>query len=523
MDVGAVIVEQLEADGSLRTFRMRPDSAKEMTVAFANEYADVRSGPFHFLNDEDEKIFREGFATCKIRKLTADRFRVVDGRYEFQTSWLGIPTAQSLLSYYALSLPEYAIPENVQFADPRLERPYRQTVIKDTERNRFILYLECRSSHGSFDFKLAVTFRINISEFSSASYGGRDADALPGNEKFYEYRLPQDQRVLVQQFFSDKPTPKRGSADSPPTWEKITAFAFGVIFVIVMLYLSLFVPNPTPTQWFTFRVVLALAAAGVGALLPGLIWVKAPPYVRAGGALALFVLVYWFNPPKIISGSSQLRVPSFGKPYHVVATLTAKGTNIDRQTVPHPLSRDTDKGPHSFYTESNSGPVNSHVDVCPVAESGWEIDPDPYPGFSNGMTDREHVTANGSNYWDVAKLPGGCLRLYCDGRNGSSNVYIANVFVREKRSVPTDSCHAPVTGEIVVGPGDEKQISLDASAATGSCVNASLLTRVEFKDEKGALVATKDVTPEKPETLFDGGLVLQLNSSGLLDIEYKSQ
>jgi MFS family permease len=79
-------------------------------------------------------------------------------------------------------------------------------------------------------------------------------------------------------------------ADGRKNGEKITAFVFGVVFVVVMLYIALYVPNPTETQWFVFRVVLALAAAGVGALLPGLLTVQAPPYVRAGGALPLFVI-----------------------------------------------------------------------------------------------------------------------------------------------------------------------------------------------------------------------------------------
>lgn len=310
--------------------------------------------------------------------------------------------------------------------------------------------------------------------------------------------------------------------------ERIAAFIFGVIFVVVMLYMTWFVPNPTPTQWFTFRVVLALAAAGVGALLPGLISVNAPPYVRAGGALALFVLVFWFNPPKLVSdaqppGNSGLEIPSLGKPYQVSALLTASGTQIEKQTVPHPLSRDTDKGPHSFYTESDGGPVNSHLDVCPAAESGWEIDADPLAGFSYGMTDREHVTANGSHYWDVGKLPGGCLRLYCDGRNGSSNVYIANVFVREKRAVAVDSCHAPVEGKIQVNPGEEKQLSLDGSVARGTCTAVSFQAQVEFRDEKGTLVLSKSLSPGKSEAVFDGRVILQLDTSGLLDVQYRAR
>jgi hypothetical protein len=70
-----------------------------------------------------------------------------------------------------------------------------------------------------------------------------------------------------------------------------------------MLVIAIWLPHPTENQWFIFRVVLALAAGGVGAVIPGLIRVQAPQYIRAGGALALFVIVFWFNPPKIVASA----------------------------------------------------------------------------------------------------------------------------------------------------------------------------------------------------------------------------
>src|SRR5258707_9851452 len=90
-------------------------------------------------------------------------------------------------------------------------------------------------------------------------------------------------------------------------WEKITAVVFGVAFVCVLLVIALFISHPTPFQIFVFRVVLALAAAGLGAIIPGLIQVQAGPFVRAGGAIALFVIVFWFNPPQLLApkGSSE--------------------------------------------------------------------------------------------------------------------------------------------------------------------------------------------------------------------------
>ena len=82
-------------------------------------------------------------------------------------------------------------------------------------------------------------------------------------------------------------------------WEKITGFVFGVTFVTALLSLSVFIPDPTPAQHATFKTILALAAAGVGGILAGTIHVKGSIQkwsVRAGGAIALFVIVFFFTP-----------------------------------------------------------------------------------------------------------------------------------------------------------------------------------------------------------------------------------
>jgi len=87
----------------------------------------------------------------------------------------------------------------------------------------------------------------------------------------------------------------------------ILAFSFGVVFVTVLLVLSVAIQNPTATTFFIFRTVLALAAAGVGAVIPGLLVVHVSKLVRAGGALALFVLVFLVNPPAlVVTADSEL-------------------------------------------------------------------------------------------------------------------------------------------------------------------------------------------------------------------------
>jgi hypothetical protein len=49
-----------------------------------------------------------------------------------------------------------------------------------------------------------------------------------------------------------------------------------------------------------FRTTLALAAGGLGAVIPGTVEVNVKGVVRAGGAIALFVLVYFLNPAQLV-------------------------------------------------------------------------------------------------------------------------------------------------------------------------------------------------------------------------------
>jgi hypothetical protein len=202
MDVSVVIVEQIEENGSMRTFKMRSEPGNDLIIAFAGEYDEERSGPFHFLDGRHEKTFSAAFAECKMRKVSRVRLQSDNGRFRFQTSWLGIPTERRRLSYYALSLPEFAIPNTVTFTDPRSPREYRKSVVRDDQRNRFVLYLECRSSHGLFDFLLNVDFEINPNAFARASFRDETTSEY-GFHDAYECLLDPTQQVVVQQFFGE--------------------------------------------------------------------------------------------------------------------------------------------------------------------------------------------------------------------------------------------------------------------------------------------------------------------------------
>jgi len=87
------------------------------------------------------------------------------------------------------------------------------------------------------------------------------------------------------------------------------AFAFGIIALSVLFFVALFSSNHNALLITISRVTLSLACAGIAAVIPGFIDIDLKPSVntaiRAGGAIAVFVLVFFFNPPGLIDPGPQ--------------------------------------------------------------------------------------------------------------------------------------------------------------------------------------------------------------------------
>ena len=100
---------------------------------------------------------------------------------------------------------------------------------------------------------------------------------------------------------------------SQQTTSAILAFTFGVLFVTALLVFALFVPNPTIQQFEIVRIILALAAGGVAAIVRGLfeafkLGAGANLALRAGGALAVFVMILYFYSPARWAPPSSARI-----------------------------------------------------------------------------------------------------------------------------------------------------------------------------------------------------------------------
>jgi hypothetical protein len=75
---------------------------------------------------------------------------------------------------------------------------------------------------------------------------------------------------------------------------------FGVVFLGALLTLSVLFPKPTLEQYTIFRIIISLAAAGVAAVFLGLLEIRIGTWLNAGGAMAVFVVVFFYNPAALV-------------------------------------------------------------------------------------------------------------------------------------------------------------------------------------------------------------------------------
>jgi hypothetical protein len=93
------------------------------------------------------------------------------------------------------------------------------------------------------------------------------------------------------------------------TSQLILTFAAGIIFLLILLGIGVYIlvrkdARKVPKEaMYIFRVILALAGAAFAAILPGFLNIEAKLAalaIQAGGALAVFIIIYWINPPGLL-------------------------------------------------------------------------------------------------------------------------------------------------------------------------------------------------------------------------------
>ena len=82
----------------------------------------------------------------------------------------------------------------------------------------------------------------------------------------------------------------------------------GVVFLVISLIIAITMPEPTQYQYVVFRTTLALSVSGIAILIPGILNIKVGKFITAGGALAVFVLIYLYNPAELVMKISPYQI-----------------------------------------------------------------------------------------------------------------------------------------------------------------------------------------------------------------------
>jgi hypothetical protein len=90
----------------------------------------------------------------------------------------------------------------------------------------------------------------------------------------------------------------------PIDWQKLTLFVFGTVFLLGLLAIALFDRQPSQTSWHIYNSVLAMAAGGIAALVPGTLSLKWKSGLTATGALAVAMIVFYAG--KNVSASNAM-------------------------------------------------------------------------------------------------------------------------------------------------------------------------------------------------------------------------
>lgn len=129
----------------------------------------------------------------------------------------------------------------------------------------------------------------------------------------------------------------RNATSSRHGWELKAIFSFGVAFVLILVIIAVTLPRPTEFQQLIFRIVLALAAAGVGALIPGFLAIRYKTFLRAGGALAVFAMVYFFNPATLVISTPPPHAILPTDPFRIIFVVDQEG-NFTANSYDFPVS-----------------------------------------------------------------------------------------------------------------------------------------------------------------------------------------
>ena len=117
------------------------------------------------------------------------------------------------------------------------------------------------------------------------------------------------------------------------------AYGFGAAFLAVLTWVGIREsPISSPPQFWLLRVVASVAAAGVAAVIPGFLSIRVGDGARfalqAGGALAVFIVIWQVNPPAVVAHAQGKKVVDKKELYPGSDNDDERGRSLEAREAP---------------------------------------------------------------------------------------------------------------------------------------------------------------------------------------------
>ena len=270
MNVKSIVVEQIDWTGTTKSLMLEPDSNGRLIVAFPPDYEEPRTGPFYFQSTNYQNKYDQGFAECRSHVIAPQNYFSEEDVFTYKAVWQNIPTEKMSSSYYALYLPEYAIPVSVEVLDPFKEgKEFRRTIIKDNQQPRYIVYLQCVSQYGVFTFNLKCRFKKDELGFAASSYTDKFQQDFYAQPEEWKHYMNDEDKERTQHFFAKQiiynnhvANQEIGMVDKKNNpWGSGSFYIF--IFIMVMATLGV-LSNYVP--WAALPIILIAGILSIGVI-----------------------------------------------------------------------------------------------------------------------------------------------------------------------------------------------------------------------------------------------------------------
>lgn len=149
-----------------------------------------------------------------------------------------------------------------------------------------------------------ISFILSHNKLLNDSYKKPSKNACTNMQRMVKLHCQNDISDALRAEFVNAGLPTRGfdvkASSDKVSMEKILPVIVGIIFILISFFSALFIRDPSQTQFFVIRGLFSLGCAAAGSCIPGWLNVEIHGYIKAGGAIALVLIFWFFNPPAFI-------------------------------------------------------------------------------------------------------------------------------------------------------------------------------------------------------------------------------